>query len=249
MMAKNKEKIEEIKSKYKSFISDIPYFTRTRHMSIIFGKGTNKNRSHCLAILLAQNLEKIKRNDEFRLVIYFDRKSMKHFDYNSIFEDLNKTFGYYWRFVRYFSGKRHVRIIDFEVINKFPHSNIKIAALYISVAIFRALNSYIHRWENYNGERIKNLRELIYAYYMTIKPSNAGINDHLLIKSYQYNCGEITKEGFMTSIDNFLEILRNAFGEKMVLNEEQKSYIINRDMRHLYQTGCYRFIKEILLKG
>jgi hypothetical protein len=76
----------------------------------------------------------------------FNRKK-NWFNYNKLFRELNILYGNYWKILRYFSGYKVMRLVDFQIKKTPKYSVMQWAGLYTAFLLLRKINvNYWYKW-------------------------------------------------------------------------------------------------------
>lgn len=134
------------------------------------------------------------------------------FDYNSLFKELNKMFGGYFKISRHRCSKENVRIINIEEIGKFPDKRLRHIAYALLLVLFRSIDSeYIGSYWKPDADStrkkiypIKNWEDVLYFYYK-FGISCHGVNDRIRdLKN--------SPKLYKASIKNYFKTIALAFG-------------------------------------
>lgn len=244
----SKELVEVLKRKYGDKIAQK---TSDGTSNIIIHNST-MHSDYCFARLFRQIREISHTFESFHYVLYFDRSS-KIFDHNSLHQELNKLFGQYFRVVRYFSGKKNVRILSFESKKKFTHWKLWWMAVYLASCMLRLTDgNFENDWKKYfdgNGrkKRIDNWEDLIYLFHRYVYSTNKGyeLNDNLAKKALVAR-GKRGGEDVLKELSaNYLTVLYEVFGKDFVVTKPMVSYLANWDTTYKYQTAVFNAIKHL----
>lgn len=191
---------------------------------------------YCYALLFREirdNFEREEHIKSFQYLLYFNRQTAP-FNYDKIFRQINDLFKGYWKIVRCLSGRKHVRILDFQSLNKFPHWKLSYMSIYLALPIIRPMHGEFLSTFLMNEKKIDNLETLIYEYYQCCNPGSAGINQNLMTFIYKNK-----KPACMAEIRKYLNNIKSFFGQSLKLTGPQDEIIRGYRLDKKYQSKIY----------
>lgn len=244
----SKELVEELKQRYGDRIAQKTDKGTTNliiHNSLALS-------DYCFARLFRKIRENSHTLKSFHYVLYFDRSS-KIFDHNSLHKELNKLFGEYFRVVRYFSGKKNVRILSFEPKKNFTHWKLWWMAVYLASCMLRLTDSTFQTdWTKYfdkNGrkKRVNNWEDLIYSFHRYVYSTGKGyeLNDNLAGKAVIARGKKGGEEILKELSASYVTTLYTVFGKKFTVTKPMISYLANWKEQYQYQTAVFNAIKHL----
>lgn len=226
--------VDRIKKNYKQSIGNISDADYDHFYYQFNDKGLW--HEYCYALLFREirdNHEREEHIKSFQYLIYFNRKTSP-FNYDKIFRQINDLFKGYWKIVRCLSGKKYVRIIDFQSLNKFPHWKLSYMSLYLALPIIRPMHGeFLTRFIR-NNVKIDSLESLIFEYYQCCNPGSAGINQNLMTFIYKNK-----KPANMVEIRKYLNNIKSFFAQPLKLTKEQAEIISGYRLDKKYQSKIY----------
>jgi len=147
--------------------------------------------------------------------------SKNWFDYPSLFEELNLLFGSYTKIVRYLSGYKMVRIIDFEPKGRKINWHWRFTSLYICFTLLRLIN--INNWPRWNTffrkhpdqMPLKHWKDVIFIFHKHFSESKYNLDDELRRYWMDVVDTSLTERQFRNRIQSeYLDVIRWAFGSK-----------------------------------
>lgn len=250
----NKETITHIKKNYSKSLKRMSTMWVDRRMQIPYFSDNQAYSINCFETLFRYKLGPILKDAQFTLKYYNDKN---WFDYRSLFKEFNNIYSTYFRIVRYKSGFKNIRIIDFEFTKEITPELIDShwirAGIYIGFTMLRLINAnYEDYWKDYFAEYpekmpIKTWTDLIYTYYEYIHhEANDDEDDeydlNTDLEEIKYESSDLF---FKKAIrENYLNILKAAYGSGIIytkINYKDYGLIMGGT-----QTKLFRYIKKIV---
>ncbi len=244
----SKDSIETLKRTYKDRIADKS--TGNNTSMIIFNEDLLSD--YCFARLFRRVRESSHSLKSFQFLLHFDRSS-KIFDYNSLHKEMNKIFGEYFRIVRYFSGKKNVRILSFEPKKKFTHWKLWWISIYIASCMLRLTDlTFEKEWKRYfeQNKRKKSVgswRELIYIFHRYVYSTNKGyeLNQDIANLALQARGKKGGEDEVKERVNYYVTVLYTVFGKKFAVTKPMIAYLARWELQYQYQTESFKRIKHI----
>jgi hypothetical protein len=147
----------------------------------------------------------------------FDRR-LKYFDYDALFQQLNRLYGHYFKVGRYYSGYKYVRLVHVNPIKKPKPKSLWWGGLYSMFLLLRKINlHYYQNWNEYFAEnkarKIKTWEDILY-----ISEAEFGDDGYYIHDDLFKLCFKPDKVAAKAWIKNFLNMLNGVFGQGMVGN-------------------------------
>jgi hypothetical protein len=207
---------------------------------------------YCFARMFRKIREHHHTFKTFYYLLYFNRNS-DLFDYNALHKELNKLFGQYFKIIRYFSGKKNVRILSFEVKKKVPHWKLWWYMIYIASCMLRLTDqTFENDWKKYfkkSGRKkpINNWKDLIYLFHRYIYAYTPyyELNDELVSLGRYLRTGSDKDNELKKAVQDYLITLHEVFGKQFTITKPMISYIASCSVQHQYQSRVYDAIKHV----
>lgn len=152
-----------------------------------------------------------------QFALKFD-KEKGWFDYIALFKEMNSMFKTYFKILRYLSGYKVVRIIDFQSKKKISWKW-RFIAMYVCFTMLRVINiNNWPRWSKYfrdNPDKmpIKKWEDIVFIFFKHFSESKYSLNDDLKDYWMQVVEDRITEEQFKEKIKTeYLDVIKWAFG-------------------------------------
>lgn len=200
--ADRKREIEDIKERWSKPIED--YSNGIGNRPHFIGKDTPPHYDYCFATTFRKVRDKRAFN-RVRMLLYFDRK-MDIFDYDAIFKEVNKIFGGYLKFIRYFSGKRNIRIIEAHLKKEFGSATVHWVALYLGYIIIRCMDRQFDEIWRHIPKKINNVRDLLYYFNKHVESTKYCTNETIRAHRVRGNFNKMRE-----TINKVVNTLEDAF--------------------------------------
>ena len=221
-----KEQIENLKEHHKHLLQDfdnqIPIGT---DLYVNYYINNQAFRARCFGNLFGSFFYDKSKEDYANPVLFplkFNRRK-NWFNYNALFKELNKIYGYYFKIGRYYSGFRNTRLVDFYAYNKPRYKALWWAGLYSAFLLLRKINlNYYTHWDEYfaNNNRKKpvdNWFDVIYISETKFADKTYYLDDKLFKLCY-YNSDASKKY-----IKDLLQMLEDIYGKGIEGNKDKLS--------------------------
>jgi len=243
-----KRSINEVKERYKRRIQEKADGAHTK-MLIFNGRLFT---DYCFARMFRRVREHSHKFESFQFILYFDRK-LNLFDYDSLHKELKKLFADYFHIIRYFSGKRKVRLISFDAKKKITPWQLWWFAIYLASCMLRLTDKvFERRWKEYFAESgrknpICTWNELIYLFHRHVYSPNVGyeINEKMArvgLRARGDHEGEIELKAL---VEDFLSKIQVVFGDGKKITKEMIEYINKKNLNQKYQTAVFDIVSTL----
>lgn len=208
-----KSNIQHYKEEHKEFIRRFSEAEPDHSLYAAYYFGNHVKNSRCYGDLF-YFVGRLSQ-DDYTYTLYplkFSRRK-NWFDYNSLFEELNRIYGYYFNILRYFSGFRNLRLVNPYPVKKPPTKGLHWSALYTMFLLLRKINiQYYADWANFfrynpKANPIKTWKDIIM------------ISEEHFDDDQYYLSDELRKLTFLDNnlsskwVDKYLNMLYQIFGQ------------------------------------
>lgn len=213
-----KNKIDHVKKFHKDQIREFSQNTDGIDMySYYFLGGDKYRRARCYGDLFGYIFhESVESYSGAVYPLKFNRR-LKYFNYDSLFKDLNKIYGHYFRISRYYSGYRYTRLIHINPIKKLPCKALHWAGLYTIYLLLRKINvHYYDYWADFFEDNPKQTAIKTWKDVVSISEIGFGDDGYYLHDELFKKCWSSNKSGANTWINNYFKMLNDIYGKGMI---------------------------------
>jgi hypothetical protein len=210
--------IDKLKKEYKEYIQQVAENNQGGRDSYVpyFCNGEYIN-ARCYGHLFGEFSRREVKDVQFTLK--FDNEN-GWFDFTALFKEMNSMFKTYFKILRYLSGFKVVRIIDFES-KKRVNWKWRFIAMYVCFTMLRVINiNNWPRWRIYFKKYpelmpIKKWEDIVFIFFKHFSESKYSLNDDLKSHWMSVVEGRLTEEQFREKIrTDSLDVIKWAFGSK-----------------------------------
>ena len=213
-----KNEIEQVKKFHKDRIREFAQDEMGIDMyAHYFLGGDRYKRARCYGDLFAYIYHQPVDSYSLAIVPLKFTRNLGYFNYVSLFKELNKMYGHYFKIGKYYSGYKYTRLVHIHPIKNPQWKSLWWGGLYTMYLLLRKINAhYYDYWGDYFKEYPRKKGISTWKDVITISETEFGDDGYYLHDGLFKLCWKKDKVGMNDWIDNYLNMLNDVFGKGMI---------------------------------
>ncbi len=212
-----KNEIEQVKKFHKDRIREFAQDEMGIDMyAYYFLGGDRYKRARCYGDLFTYIQSQPVDSYSLAIVPLKFTRNLGYFNYVSLFKELNKMYGHYFKIGKYYSGYKYTRLVHINPIKNPQWKSLWWGGLYTMYLLLRKINAqYYDYWRDYFKDYPRKKGISTWKDVITISETKFGDDDYYLHDELFKICWN--KQGGIDDwIDNYLNMLNGVFGKGMI---------------------------------